>query len=105
MKRFLICEDDQDMVEFLNFYLKAKGYDFLIVEEGNLVVPALKNNNFGFLLLDLNLPDMHGKDVIRQIRQDPAIGNIPIVIFSASLKTKQLMNELDVDGYLEKPFE
>jgi two-component system, OmpR family, phosphate regulon response regulator PhoB len=105
MKKFLVCEDDQDMVDFLDFYLTSKGFDFMIVEEGRMVLPALKENSFSFLLLDLNLPDMHGKDVIRQIREDPSIKDLPIVIFSASLKTKQLVEELDVQGYIEKPFE
>jgi DNA-binding response OmpR family regulator len=105
MKKFLICEDDPDMVDFLDFYLTSKGYDFMIVEEGKLVMPALRNNDISFLLLDLNLPDMDGKDVIKQVRNDPTIKFTPIVIFSASLKTKRLLEELDVEGYIEKPFE
>jgi DNA-binding response OmpR family regulator len=105
MKKFLICEDDQDMVDFLDFYLTSKGFDFIIVDEGKMVLPTLKRNNISFLLLDLNLPDMHGKDVINEIRSDPSTKDLPIIIFSASLKTSQLLHELDVQGYIEKPFE
>ena len=105
MKKFLICEDDEDMVDLLNLYLQSKGYNYKIVLEGGLVIPELKNDDYHLLLMDLNLPDIDGKDVIKEIRNDPEIKNIPIIIFSASVKVKKLMEELGVDGYIEKPFE
>ena len=105
MNKFLICEDDEDMVDLLNIYLTSKGYNYLIVKEGGAVLPALKNNEIQFLLMDLNLPDIDGKEVIKQIKNDPEINDIPIILFSASSKIKMEAKELNADGYIQKPFE
>jgi CheY-like chemotaxis protein len=105
MKRFLICEDDRDMVDFLNKYLASKGYDFMIVEEGGQVMPAIKNDHVQFLLLDLNLPDMDGREVIQQMRNDPATRHIPIVLFTATARAEIIQTEFNIEGLLKKPFE
>ncbi|MBR9997721.1 MAG: response regulator [Cyclobacteriaceae bacterium] len=105
MKKFLICEDDRDMVDFLKKYLPSKGYDFLIVEEGRMVLPALKNDHIQFLLLDLNLPDMDGRDVIKLLRSDPKTRDIPIILFTATARAEKIQEEFKIEGLLKKPFE
>lgn len=86
-------------------YLKSKNHNFEIVTLGKEVKPALEKNDIQFLLLDLNLPDMDGRDVIKQLRSDKKTEKLPIIVFSASLKAKRLVNEMDINGVLEKPFD
>jgi len=105
MNKFLICEDDPDMVELLNLYLNSKSYNFEIVQEGSEVLPALQKDNFHLLLLDMNLPDMDGEEVLRRIRNYNEFERLPIVVFSASAKIKKISENLQVTGFLEKPFE
>jgi len=105
MNKFLICEDDADMQELLNMYLKSRKHNFEIVTLGKDVKSAIDKNDFQFLLLDLNLPDMDGRDVIMQLRADKKTEKLPIIVFSASLKAKRLMDEMDINGVLEKPFD
>jgi CheY-like chemotaxis protein len=105
MKKFLICEDDRDMVDFLKKYLPSKGYNFLIVEEGGQVMPVIKNDHIQFLLLDLNLPDMDGRDVIQQLRDDPQTRHIPIILFTATARAEKIQAEFNIEGLLKKPFE
>ncbi len=105
MKPFLICEDDRDLADFLNTYLGSKGYNYRLVDQGEMVLPVLKKQDMGFLLLDLNLPDIDGKEVIRQVREDPQITHIPIVLFTATTRAEDIMKEFKVDGLLKKPFE
>ena len=105
MNSFLICEDDQDMQDLLKIYLNSKNHSFKMVSFGNDVVPTLKNEKIDFVLLDLNLPDIDGKEVISKIRREDDIKTTPIIVFSASLQAKKLMKELGVDDILEKPFQ
>ena len=105
MKPFLICEDDRDLVILLHTYLKSKGYDYKLVERGEMVLPILKNQEMGLLLLDLNLPDMDGKEVIRQIREDPHAQNTPVVLFTATARADDILKEFQVEGLIKKPFE
>ena len=104
MKKFLICEDDADMQELLTMYLKSKNHDFDMVGLGKEVIPTTRVNDYCFLLLDLNLPDIDGREVIKQVRGQDTTKNLPIFIFSASTKAKQIANEFNIDGILEKPF-
>ncbi|MGK7395123.1 MAG: response regulator [Candidatus Cyclobacteriaceae bacterium M3_2C_046] len=104
MHQFLICEDDQDMVDFLNLYLNTKGYQYLIVDQGGKVLPTLKAHKIDFLLLDLGLPDMDGAEVVDLVRNDPSTRDLPIYIFSASINSQKI-RELNVNGVLNKPFE
>ncbi len=105
MSKFLICEDDPDMVELLNIFLNSKNYQFEIVQEGSDVVPALYQDEFHLLLLDMNLPDMDGEEVLQNIREQNEFNNLPVVIFSASAKIRTISKHLNVAGFLEKPFE
>ena len=105
MKKFLICEDDRDMIDFLKRYLPSKGYNFMIVEEGGKVLPAIKSDHIQFLLLDLNLPDMDGREVIQLLRADPTARKIPIVLFTATARAEKIQAEFNTDGLLKKPFD
>ncbi|NJO01861.1 MAG: response regulator transcription factor [Bacteroidia bacterium] len=57
----LICEDDEDIAEFLDLYLNLKKYPHTIVNRGELVMPHLQSGNIALLLLDLGLPDDQGR--------------------------------------------
>jgi len=105
MDQFLICEDDVDMQDFLNAFLHTMGYEYQIVEKGEEVLPILQDKSMKLLLLDLNLPDMDGKEVVRLVRNDPACKDIPIYIFSASISISQAARDLPVNGFISKPFE
>ncbi|MBR9997723.1 MAG: response regulator [Cyclobacteriaceae bacterium] len=105
MKKFLICDNDNDLLELLNIYLKSKGYDFMLVNQGNMVMETLKRNHIQLVFLDLNLADMHGTEIIEQIRKDPQTKDTTIILLTASLRAKRNMDKMNVDGFVEKPFD
>jgi CheY-like chemotaxis protein len=105
MKRFLICDNDNDLLELLEIYLKSKGYDFIMVNEGRKVLETLKNNDIRLLFLDLNLPYMHGTKIIEQIRNDTETKDTKIVLLTASVRAKENLEQMQVDGIVEKPFD
>jgi CheY-like chemotaxis protein len=59
------------------------------------------------ILLDLNLPDMHGSEVLRQLQNDPATAKIPVVVLSADATPSQIERLLTAGArnYLTKPFD
>ena len=59
------------------------------------------------ILLDLNLPDMHGSEVLRQLQQEPATTNVPVVVLSADATPSQIERLLSAGArnYLTKPFD
>ncbi|PYI91427.1 MAG: hypothetical protein DME97_14175 [Verrucomicrobia bacterium] len=59
------------------------------------------------VLLDLNLPDMHGSEVLRQLQREPATANVPVVVLSADATPSQIERLLTAGArnYLTKPFD
>lgn len=101
----LICEDDEEIAVFLETFLKIKGYNFVIVNEGSKVLPELKKGKVKLLLLDLGLPDMPGDKVVNQIRKEKDLSDIHIVYFSASSKLDKAMITSPADEVFPKPFD
>lgn len=105
MEKILICDDDRDFLDLLTIYLQSRKYDFFMTHEGGRIIPALKQNKIKLLLMDLNLSDMYGKEIIDQIRNDPELKKTHIVLMTGSPLTKYEADRLGVNGILEKPFE
>jgi two-component system KDP operon response regulator KdpE len=99
----LIIEDDPAIRRFLRATLAAEDYQYfesVTVADGILQIDTRRPD---LLLLDLNLPDRDGLDVIRHVRQT---SQMPIVVLSARGQEKDKIAALDLgaDDYVEKPF-
>ncbi len=100
----LLIEDDKQMCEILQEYLKGYLIDvtsFRLPEEG---LKELEENSYDILILDLTLPQMDGFEICKQVRVK---SKIPIIITSArsAVSDKVLGLELGADDYLPKPFD
>ena len=75
--------------------------------QGQLGVDLAAAYNPKLILLDLNLPDMHGSEVLERLQQDPATAEIPVVVLSANATPSQIERLLTAGAknYLTKPFE
>ena len=102
--RILTIEDDADFAAILNLMLRGEGFDVHSVATGEEGVERSKLNNHDLILLDLNLPDMSGFDVLRSLRN--ARVRTPILILSAisSIGSKVTGLSFGADDYLTKPF-
>ena len=66
--RLLVVEDDLTLGPALQEYLQAQAYEVDLVDTGSAALEALKHEHYHLILLDLNLPDMNGLDVLRSLR-------------------------------------
>lgn len=105
----LLVEDDQDDVELMQDALKDNGIPFTmdIVKQGDKVIPYLKScKNFpSVILLDLNLPKMHGREVLSRIKLSQDFKQIPIAILttSSSQTEKEFCLSAGAAHFLTKP--
>jgi two-component system, chemotaxis family, response regulator Rcp1 len=80
-----------------------------IVNNGEQALSWLRKHpsNPDWVLLDLNLPRMGGKEVLRELRKDPRLGHLPVVVFSSSINVQDVTEcyELGANCYVEKPYE
>jgi DNA-binding response OmpR family regulator len=104
IKKILICEDDKDIVFFLKIFFKKKNYDFIMLEEGKKVIPTIKENDIGVILLDLGLPDIDGAVIAEELKKNEETRHIPIILFSAGSRVKEVAEKVGADAYIKKPF-
>jgi DNA-binding response OmpR family regulator len=107
LKRVVYFEDESDMVELVRIILGREGYHVEGVREGQVGLQAIKEELPDLILLDLMMPDMDGWEIFRQIKNDEATMNIPIIVITAKAQTVDKVLGLEiakVDDYISKPF-
>lgn len=107
LKRVVYFEDESDMVELVRIILGREGYHVEGVREGQVGLQAIKEELPDIILLDLMMPDMDGWEIFRQIKNDEATMNIPIIVITAKAQTVDKVLGLEiakVDDYISKPF-
>lgn len=100
----LIVEDDDATAEMLTDLLQTSGFLAVAVDSGQIALTELEGRTPDLVLLDMNLPDMSGLEVVRQLRSSSLM---PLIALSGATlagdKVKAL--EMGADDYLDKPFE
>ena len=103
-KKILIVEDDHNISELLQLYLKNEGYETVIANDGGEGVDQFRKFRPDLVLLDIMLPVMDGWGVLRTIRQD---SKVPVIMLTAKGETSDKVTGLKqgADDYITKPFE
>ncbi len=102
--KILLVDDDPNIRQLVNLYLKKEDYDVVLADRGDTAVEKFKSDAPNLILLDLMLPGKDGWEVLREIRKT---SNVPIIMLTAKDETfdKVLGLELGADDYVAKPFE
>ena len=102
--KILLVDDDPNIRQLVNLYLKKEDYDVVLADNGNTAIEKFKTDAPNLILLDLMLPGKDGWEVLREIRKT---SNVPIIMLTAKDETfdKVLGLELGADDYVAKPFE
>jgi DNA-binding response OmpR family regulator len=104
--RILVAEDDPDIGNLLEHYLKKAGFIATVVTSGREVMPHIKRDAPDLVVLDIMLPGLDGLEVCRAIRSDPNSAAIPIIMLTArGEESDRIVGlELGADDYITKPF-
>jgi two-component system cell cycle response regulator CtrA len=102
--RVLLIEDDRAVARSVELMLKSEGFNVYTTDLGEEGVDLGKNYDYDLILLDLNLPDMSGMDVLRNLRVGKI--NTPVMILSGSAEIDTKVKTLGggADDYMTKPF-
>ncbi len=105
-QRVAIIEDDPDIALTVRINLEREGYLVSVFANGHEGLLGVQQGGFDFLILDLNLPDLDGFTICRELRRFPATSKLPILMLTArSSEADRIMGlELGADDYLVKPF-
>jgi CheY-like chemotaxis protein len=102
----LIIEDDARSIYLLELILGSQGYRTTVAHTGDECLALMRSRRFDLLVLDLMLPGMDGFEILHQIRTDPQLADVPVVISSARAQatSRHQAAELGADAYLTKPY-
>jgi CheY-like chemotaxis protein len=103
--RILVIDDEEDIRAGLTQELWAANFDVVAAADGPTGVSLAWDVDL--VLLDVLMPGMDGKEVCRQLRANPTLGQLPIVVLSALDKIKSKMELLDLgaNDYITKPYD
>lgn len=103
MVKILIVEDDLDIQELLQNFLREAGYEVMVANDGIEAIDYFTRNQFNLILLDVMLPKLDGFGVCELIRKQ---SQIPIIMLTALSGEEEQIRGLDmqVDDYITKPF-
>src|ERR1043165_9565303 len=104
--RVAIIEDDADIAFTMRVNLEREGSAVSTYANGHEGLLAVQQGGFDFLILDLNLPDLDGFTICRELRRHSATSKLPILMLTArTSKADRIMGlELGADDSLGKPF-
>ena len=102
--RVLLIEDDPSTSKSIELMLSAEGFNIYSTDLGEEGIDLGKLYDYDIILLDLNLPDMHGYDVLKKLRLSKV--TTPILILSGMVELENKVKGLGfgADDYLTKPF-
>lgn len=102
-KMALVIEDDPDIRELLGFSLKDAGYYPLIFTNAEEVLVILRSLMVEIIIIDLMLPGIDGVEFVREIERRKR-RNAPVLVISASSQIRERAQEINAEGYMQKPF-
>jgi len=102
----LVVDDDAKIVRLVRTYLEREGYAVVSAADGPGALDAIETQQPALVVLDLMLPELDGRAVIRAVRRDEEAAHTPIIVLSARGSTIDRIAGLEdgADDYLPKPF-
>jgi two-component system chemotaxis response regulator CheY len=105
--KILIVDDFSTMRRIIKNLLRDLGYtNTQEADDGKTALPMLQSGDFDFLVTDWNMPGMTGIDLLKAVRADDRLGELPVLMVTAEAKRDQIVEAATagVNGYVVKPF-
>ncbi len=106
-KKILVVDDDQDILDAIQFTLESSGYDVKTTEKGEYA-ENLHDNNGGLpvlIILDVLLSGKDGRTICKKLKSQKDTKHIPIIMISAHPDAEKSVKEVGADAFLAKPFD
>ncbi|MBN1871548.1 MAG: response regulator [Candidatus Omnitrophica bacterium] len=105
-KKVMLVDDEEDFLMAIKFFLEAKGYNVIYAHNGKEALEKVLEMP-DIIFLDIKLPDLNGYEIVRRIRENTELTEIPIIMLTCSTHSKDIFESQDigVTDYLMKTVE
>ncbi|WP_110648263.1 chemotaxis response regulator CheY [Salinicola peritrichatus] len=103
----LVVDDFPTMRRIVRSLLKELGFENVEeAEDGQEALTKLRGGGFEFVVSDWNMPNLDGLEMLKEIRQDPALSSLPVLMVTAEAKKENIIAaaQAGANGYVVKPF-
>jgi DNA-binding response OmpR family regulator len=106
-KKILVVDDESDIVKTTAIALELDGYAVYTAATGVEAIATIRRCSPDLVIIDMILPEMSGKDVVRWIKRSPEYQHVPVILITALAQKseKEALEEENIDSYLIKPFD
>ena len=104
-KRILITDDQREFVEVMKTRFEKEGYEIATAYDGEECLKKVKAEPPDLIIMDITMPKMDGYTVVRGIKADEKIKDIPIIILTGRDQMEDIFKMEGVKEYVVKPFE
>ena len=106
MHKILIVDDSPTIRKMVRASLQTLGAEFIDAATGLEAIEQLAVTRVQLVVLDLNMPDMHGIDVLKFVRRNPQYSALPVIVLTTrgDETSRQTAKEAGATGYMTKPF-
>ena len=109
MKRIMVVDDDQDILDSIEMVMKMRGYKVVTAKNGEGCLKRLEGGGVDLILLDIMMPGITAKYIIEEINKNEQLKGIKIIYLTAVSMSegerKEMMKLRHVVGFIEKPFD
>ena len=104
--KIVYAEDDEGIARLVEFKLLNKGFDVILLKSGNNVVETIIDRKPILILLDLMLPIKDGITILKELKKNDEVKNIPVIMLSVQGEEKIVVQALNLGAadYMQKPF-
>ncbi len=105
--KIMVVDDFSTMRRIVKNILKQLGYDNIEeAEDGAQALAKLKKGGFGFMVSDWNMPNMDGLELLKAVRKDPELKDLPVLMVTAEAEKNMVVTAIQagVNNYVVKPF-
>jgi DNA-binding response OmpR family regulator len=105
-KRILIADDEPNIVISLEFLLKREGYEVVVATNGAAALASVREQRPDLAILDVMMPQRNGFEVCQDLRADPQMQGLRIIMLTAKGRDTEVAKglALGADHYMTKPF-
>ena len=102
----IICDDDPLLAELLEHRLGLQGYETAVARDGGEALALIAERSPDAVIMELMLPVNDGYQVLRRIRENDRLKNLPVIMLSARKQARDIVEalELGASDYVTKPF-
>jgi len=102
----VVADDDRDICDLIKLQLSRHGFQVFVADNGQSAIELVVEHKPAIALLDIMMPKLSGLEVARQIRDNPTLSTVNIMLISArsSGRIEADLDDLNISDYINKPF-